>query len=392
MKTGRRSAARGLGAAFAAAAVFALAACSTAQLLEVATSSNPRAAAEQVAQAQARYYATHPKQFVRDFHRLVATLRGHAGRQWGRREAITPSRRRYVKYTQNYMSRAVVDFDAGTVTVETLDAAHPQTSLRSAIVTTLLTPEDPAAVDLYSDKPVRLSGTPYLYGLVTDRSGRPIGTPQAAADYADYLVAHAATRTVSTPGGRRLDHYVHIAMVPDHTGVQARKYRPLVTRYAKRYGVSTSLVYAIIKVESDFNPYAVSSDGAYGLMQLIPTQAGADAYRAVHGRALVPGRDYLMDPGNNIELGSAYLNILGGRYLAGIANPVSLEYCTIAAYNAGSGTVLGLFSPRRSTAVARINRERPPSVYRSLESARAPAEMRRYLLKVLAARRSFVAE
>ncbi|HET7568988.1 MAG TPA: murein transglycosylase domain-containing protein [Gammaproteobacteria bacterium] len=369
-----------------------LTACPASQLIRVAASGNPRAAAEQVVQTRAQYYKTHPEAFLKDFRNLVARLRGHAKREWGAREAVTPTRKRYVKYTQNYKSRALVDFDKGIVTVETVDAAHPRASLHTAIVSTLLTPQDPRAVDLYSDKPVRLSGTPYLYELVRDQHGRPISTPAAASDYADYLLAHAAVRKIDTADGARTDHYVHIAMVADRDNVQAKKYKSLVDRYAARYHVSESLVYAIIKVESNFNPYAVSSAGAFGLMQLVPTTAGIDAYEAVHGEQKTPSRDYLFDPANNIELGTAYLNVLSSQYLAKIANPVSLEYCTIAAYNAGAGTVFDQFSARQDDAIARINAAKPPAVYQTLANGRGPAEMRQYLVKVLDARRGFVTQ
>ncbi|HET7675052.1 MAG TPA: murein transglycosylase domain-containing protein [Gammaproteobacteria bacterium] len=369
-----------------------LAACSTQQLLQIATSGNPRLAARQALQGQAHYYETHPEEFVRQFRALVAKLRGHAKKEWGAREAVTPTKRQYVKYTQNYKSRALVNFDKGTVTVETVDTAHPQTSLRTAIVSTLLTPEDPRSVDLYSDKPVRLTGKPYLYGLVTDQHGHSIDTPDAASNYADYLIKQAKTRTVKTAEGSRTDHYVRIGMVPDHVNVQAKKYAPLVDRYATRYQVSKSLVYAIIKVESDFNPYAVSNAGAFGLMQLIPTTAGTDAYEAVYGKQMAPSRDYLFDPQHNIELGTAYLNILSSRYLAKIANPVSLEYCTIAAYNAGAGTVFKQFSSHQGDAISRINASKPPSVYKTLADGQGPLEMRQYLVKVLDARRDFVVQ
>lgn len=367
-----------------------LTACPMSQLVKVATSHDPRATAESAVHAQGRYYLDHPEEFVRRFKALVARLRGHVSHEWGQHETVTPSRKRYVKYTQNYKSRALVDFDKGTVTIETLDTAHPTTSLRTAIISTLLTPDDPRAVDLYSDKPVRLSGTPYLYKLVLDQHGKPIGTPQMATRYADYLLAHTATRTVHTADGSRTDHYVTIAMVADHDTVQADKYRSLVDRYASRYKVSESLIFAIIKVESNFNPYAVSSAGAFGLMQLVPTTAGTDAYAAVYGSKQAPSRDYLFDPDNNIELGVAYLNILDNQYLAGIANPVSLEYCTIAAYNAGAGTVFRQFSPRQDDALAQINATKPPSVYQKLANGDGPAEMRQYLVKVLDARRRFV--
>ena len=57
----------------------------------------------------------------RDYRRLTSLLFGRASKSWGRKETRLPSRTHYVKYTQNYKSRAVVDFDAGEITVETVE-------------------------------------------------------------------------------------------------------------------------------------------------------------------------------------------------------------------------------------------------------------------------------
>lgn len=373
-------------------------ACSARQVLRIAASGDPRATVEAMARGRAQSYAVNPTRLAVDIHHakqqfdaLVAVLRGQVTPRWGKNETVTPANKRYVKYTQNYESRAIVHFDTGDITVETLDQRAPTTSLRNAIVTTLLTPDDPRAVDLYSDKPIRLSGRPYLEGLVTDTQGHTIDSPAAAEHFADYLLAHAqSTRRIKTGSGERTVHSVHVGMVHDFRDVEARRYAPMVDRYAGRFGVSKGLVFAIMKTESDFNPFAVSSVPAYGLMQLVPATAGQDAFARVHGRPGIPTRDALFDPANNIELGTAYLSLISDKYLAGIQDPVSREYCTIAAYNGGAGGVLRMFSADRSKAVDVINRLGPAVVYRKLRDHFPSAETRRYLVKVLDARRDFV--
>lgn len=380
-----------------AIAVFTLLGCSERQLVEIAVSGHPAQAVRYIARHRAQAYEHDPLLFVHDarslkrnVQRLVRALRGNVGRQWGRRETLLPSRRRYVKYTQNYKSRAVVDFDSGDIYVETVDTTDPQASLQNAIVTTLLTPDDPRAVDMYSDRKVRLSGNPYLYGLVLDQHDRPIARPSSAAAYARYLRRHdQGTRTVTGGTAKRI-HYVHFRMVSDHLQLAARRYQPLVRRFAHRYGVSENLVFAIIKTESDFNPFAVSSTPAYGLMQLVPATGGRDAYRVVRGRDGIPAPRTLFQPANNIQLGTAYLGILDHRYLGGIRNPVAREYCTIAAYNTGAGAVLRTFAADHTVAVRRINDMPPSAVYRKLRTTLASAQARRYLLKVLRARREFI--
>jgi membrane-bound lytic murein transglycosylase C len=380
------------------AGILSLGACSTYDVVKVATSGNPTAAAGNLAKYKAASYQQNPARLVQDlqqaqrtYKKLTDFLSGKAGAQWGRKEAVTPGNKRYVKYTQNYMSRAIVQFDKGLVTVETLDPAQPEQSLKNAIVTTLLTPDDPRAVDLYSDKSVALSGRPYLHGLVVDERGRAIDTPALAEGYAEHLLHTARqTRQVDTEQGNRQVHYVQIAMVRDYENRQAQRYAASVDKHAKQFGVSKSLIYAVIKTESAFNPFAVSSAPAYGLMQLVPETGGRDAYQRVKGYAHTPSKDYLFDADNNIELGTAYLNILDQRYLARIEHPLTREYCIIAAYNGGAGNVFNMFSKDRAKAPEVINALAPAEVYRRLRDEHPRDETRRYLVKVLEARREFV--
>jgi len=369
-------------------------------LVSIATSRNPEAALRGAAKHRVELYGRDPRVLLadlraakRDFSRLQALLSGKASASWGRKDVKLPSRTRYVKYTQNYKSRAVVDFDAGEITVETVDQKAPRASLKNAIVTTLLTPDDPRAVDLYSDKSITLSSSrePYLLGLVLDHQGGPIDGPARAERFADYLLrTRAATRRVDLKEGRKKALYVKFSMVPNFESGQAKKYRPLVEKYAAKNNLSPSLVFAIIRAESNFNPFAVSPAPAYGMMQLVPASGGRAAYRRVSGRDETPSRDFLFDPANNIELGTAYLGLLFEDQLDVVANPVSREYCVISAYNTGSGNVLRAFSSDRVAAVNRINSMQPPAVYDRLRRHLPYQETRRYLVKVVNFRRQFL--
>lgn len=69
----------------------------------------------------------------------------------------------------------------------------------------------------------------------------------------------------------------------------------LVQRYARQYNVNESLIYAIIKVESNGNPNAVSPKGARGLMQLMPATAEDMGVKNIH------------DPAENIAGGTQYI-------------------------------------------------------------------------------------
>jgi len=102
--------------------------------------------------------------------------------------------------------------------------------------------------------------------------------------------------------------------------VSTKQYDEIIKKAQKKYGVEFSLIKAVIKVESGFNPKAVSKKGAKGLMQIMP-----DNYKNL----------FVKDPFNpsqNIMGGTLYLQRLLKRY----------EYklpLALAAYNAGPNAV-----------------------------------------------------
>lgn len=102
-------------------------------------------------------------------------------------------------------------------------------------------------------------------------------------------------------------------------------YQDIVTRQADKYGLSPYLVFSLIRQESAFNPYAKSSVGARGLMQLMPATARHVARRTGRKR---PALRQLYHPPTNIALGTNYFATQLRDF---DHNPVF----ALAAYNAG---------------------------------------------------------
>ena len=342
-------------------------------------------------------YALNPEQLERDiqnlqanFKKVVVALTQNVAKQWGENNTPTASQDVYVKYTDSYLSRAQVDFNKGVISVATLDTKNPKESLKKAIVTTLLTPEDPEDVDLYSDKEITFSGKPYLADLVKDNEGEVVLYPWRANRYAEYLIQNKLQTTeITEKGETKKVYYVQFDMVEDHTIQSEHKYGEYVAQYAKAYKLEEALIFAIIKTESSFNPYAVSHIPAYGLMQVVPASAGRDVYKALNNRDGIPTKEMLFTPKTNIQYGSTYLNILFTRYIKGVKNSLSHEYCVIAAYNTGSGNVLSVFHKDRTKAVQVINSMTSAEVYRKLRTSLKYEEARNYLHKVTNAKKEF---
>lgn len=157
-----------------------------------------------------------------------------------------------------------------------------------------------------ADSPQPVSpGRRLMYWSNTEHRYKPVpkAARWAAAEVNEYLADHHApsgSAPVTTYTSKQIDDAIDVA--------------------AQRHNVDPNLVRAVVKVESDFNPHAVSRKGAMGLMQLMPVTA----------RQLNVTNPF--DPQQNVDAGVRHLK----RLLQDFGGNVPLS---LAAYNAGENAV-----------------------------------------------------
>ena len=141
----------------------------------------------------------------------------------------------------------------------------------------------------------------------------------AVADIYLYVDSEGVLHFTNTPTSDRYKVYMQ---EPIHRPqvLFVASYDDVISEAARRNGLSTSLLKALIHVESYFNPRAVSKKGAMGLMQIMPENL-----------SLLNIEDPF-DPWENIMGGAAYLKAMLERFSGQL--PLAL-----AAYNAGPGAV-----------------------------------------------------
>ena len=125
------------------------------------------------------------------------------------------------------------------------------------------------------------------------------------------------------------------------------------------YRLDPSLLHAVIRAESGFDPDARSPKGALGLMQIMPDTA---RHVAKLVKTAYAGDDWLLAPPNNMAVGQAWL-----RQLAATPTVQGSLIHLLAAYNAGEGRLQGWLTGELAP-----GRRRPAAVHRERAARRDP--------------------
>ncbi len=301
----------------------------------------------------------------------------------------------WVEYKQTGRLRSSVDFEKGKARVEIIvddpnEVAKAKEEMKKALLATFedkgTEREFPMKKEEGKQKPVE-TPKPVAEKPILDKQ---LPVKNASPKEKEALAEKLANENVKTKevkgadGNDRVVVFVDFDLAPDHLQTRAKEHEQVIHEFAKKNNVSPALVFAIVHTESYFNPLAKSPANAYGLMQVVPTSGGRDAYRRVHGKDGVPTAEYLFTTNKNVELGTAYMVILASNYFKGVSDETTREYLTICAYNTGAGNVAkaynGTFNIRK--AIPDINKKSAEENYSHLIKNLPYKETQDYLKKV----------
>ncbi len=327
---------------------------------------------------------------------------------WGEEFFADDTQKDWVEYSDDFRSRSIVDFENGAITIEVAleesDAEKKQVvdeRLAATIEKMLTSKGTTCPYESKVDVSQPLTKKPILEGLVdlTPYEGGRAQANNATVKKSNVAatakkIAEKSPRKVNTVKGEdgktRKVVQVQMSLVKDNLSKSAMVYKDLVAEFSQKFQIEQPLIYAIIEQESAFNPEAKSWVPAYGLMQLVPTSGGRDAYRYVYKRDEIPTHSYLYNPRNNIELGTAYLRVLMNQFKS-VADTDCRRLCVIASYNTGAGNVSRAFTgaTNLTRAFPKINNHNYNSLYRYLTTNLTHQEARNYVVGVTKKREKY---
>jgi len=337
------------------------------------------------------------EQNMRYYKEIVDTARKHyqefLAKKWGKEDVRLSTQKSFTQYSDDMNQRESIDYENGQIVIEILSELGEE--INPEIFTQKLQELSEENMDeaIKKDPVANLTQT----YMEKNRILSPVPPPKEEVLLKELVEkkpiqkSELKTKEVRLgEGKKRKITFVEIPMVPDHLKKLADRYKDSVLKYAEHFGVPPSHIFATIHTESFFNPLALSYVPAYGLMQLVPTTGGRDAYRALTGKDTVLSPNYLYDPDNNIKLGTKYIELIKNSYLEGVEDGQKLYYCTSIAYNAGIGNLYRAVAGkknRKSEAIERINKMDAKELYELLRTSPKLTHEARNYVKLLKKRR-----
>ena len=316
--------------------------------------------------------------FVEDQEKDYAAYQAAVKAKWG--EFIGSSKKVWVDYGAKKESRSQVDFKSGKISLEVLipkDEKNPRKAAAEKIKRQLNR--------MMSDR--WPTGKNLLAGQISIGGNKTL-SPKNVDEFVQQrlkqklMISSTLIPQKAAPPERVVS--VEVQMVPEHLKIRAERYKPIVLKYCKQRNVDPSIVFGVIHTESYFNPMARSNIPAFGLMQLVPSSGGRDAYKHVFNENKKPSPEFLYNPENNINLGVGYLDLTKNVYFAGIKNPAIAYLLTIAAYNTGAGNVAKAITGKTNlkTTVKKANSMSTKAIHTALREKLPYKETQDYVQRV----------
>ena len=308
--------------------------------------------------------------------------------KWGKGNVKESTQKDWVEYSADGNSRSTVDFEKGEATIEIIQEPGKKVDekeLEEKLKFLLTNKGKTKDYDSEVEKAVPLQDKPVLENQVVTPKGEVVTEKNIDKEVKEIVEnTKPEVKTIKgTDNKERQVVTIKLELAPDHIRTRAEQYKNEIQKYCQKWDVDPALAYAIMQTESSFNPKAKSYVPAFGLMQIVPSSAGADCAQSLKKPFSAPTGNYLYEPENNIEMGVHYLYLLRKRYFKDVNSVDKQNLCVIASYNTGAGNVARALrgDTKIGKAIPQINEMSYDNLFKYFEKSLMP-ETQNYIRKV----------
>ena len=291
---------------------------------------------------------------------------------------LITSGHKYVVYSNNFKQRTIINYKKSTITIQVI---APDIKTAQKLISTRYK----KLFELTNQKAFRnelvLRNTYKKLNIIFDTplNDEFLIGKLLSIKYKEKILQEATLEEYKEKLYKNNKFYTSSYKLPsDFKYKLEKRYLYTIEKYEKLYNLPKNILYSMIKIKTSFNPYALSSDGRFGLL-LISNQIGTKAYFKLFTDKRLLDAAYLYEFENNIKIGATYFSILFNEKFKSIKNNKIKTYLSILAYEQGIEETLELFDNN----IKNINKLSAPLVYRKILKKLKNRNLRIYFSKVI---------
>jgi membrane-bound lytic murein transglycosylase C len=313
--------------------------------------------------------------FLKSYKNSLKKYKSYISKYW--QDILITSKHTFVYYSNNFKQRSIINYKKSTITIEviTKDSKLAQIQIvkrykklfelthQEAFRNELILRNTYRNLNIIYDTPI---DNDLLIGeFVDDKYKQNIILKSSLEEYQENIY-------------KDYKYFSSTYKLPkDFKSKNENRYINIIKKHAKISKIPYKVYYAMIKIKTSFNPYALTSDARFSLMLVDPKEKGLKAYYKLYKDKRILDASYLYNIENNLLIASTYFSILYYDEFKNIQDNKSKLYLSILAYEIGVDKTLNIFENTED-----INTLNSSIIYKTILKKTKNRKLRIYFSKV----------
>jgi len=315
------------------------------------------------------------KDFFDAYQKSLEDYENNITKYWENK--ITTSNHIFVQYSNNFKQRTIMDYKKSKITIQVIskNAKIAQKQIvkryedifklknKLAFRNELVLRNTYRSLGIVYDTPIN---DDFLIGSLVDEK------------FISRLIEKVSLEEYQQNTYKEQEFFTSSYNLPkDFKQKNENRYLDIIKKHAKNSKIPFKVYFAIIKVNTSFNPYARDKNARFSLMRVQSKDIGLKAYYKLYKDYRILDASYLYNINNNLFIASTYFNMLYYDEFKNINDAKSKMYLSVLAYEIGLKKTLDLFSTTKD-----INTLNSSQVYKKILKKLKNRKVRIYFSKV----------